>query len=80
MDLLVLLYTTTSFTMVIEVVCSQTLISMEIMTLLSLYRRVTLELSITTYLYKRWNSNGISLGLTHRTIGLNFRRLRELLI
>nr|DAH97317.1 MAG TPA: hypothetical protein [Bacteriophage sp.] len=79
-DLLALLYTTISSTMATEVVCSQILINMEIRTLLSLYRRATLEPSIITYLYKQWNSNGISLGLIHRIIDLNFRRWRELLI
>nr|DAV76955.1 MAG TPA: hypothetical protein [Caudoviricetes sp.] len=47
--------------MVTEVDCSQTLINMETRTLLSLYRRVMLELSIIIFLYKLWNSNGISL-------------------
>nr|DAH44870.1 MAG TPA: hypothetical protein [Caudoviricetes sp.] len=57
-----LLYTTISSMMVTEVDCSQTSINMEIRILLSLYRRVMLEHSTTTYLCKRWNSNGISLG------------------
>nr|DAN23440.1 MAG TPA_asm: hypothetical protein [Bacteriophage sp.]DAT27244.1 MAG TPA: hypothetical protein [Caudoviricetes sp.] len=60
-DHLHLLYTTISSMMVTEVDCSQTSISMEIRILLSLYRRVMLELSITTFLYKLWNSNGTSL-------------------
>nr|DAH29959.1 MAG TPA: hypothetical protein [Caudoviricetes sp.] len=65
--------------MVTEVDCSQTSISMEIRILLSLYRRVMLEHSTTTYLCKRWNSNGISLDSIHHITDSNFRRWRELL-
>nr|DAL65001.1 MAG TPA_asm: hypothetical protein [Caudoviricetes sp.] len=73
-DHLYLLYTTISFTMVTEVVYSRILISMEIKSLLSSSRKEMLEHSTITYLYKRWNSNGISLGLIHHITDSSFRR------
>ena len=56
---------------------SQTLISMEIMNLFSLLRKEMLEHSIIIFLYKLWNSNGISLVWIRLIIDLNYHRQKE---